>query len=227
MKDAIDGQKNDWHPLHHTENLMTYGKIAALALVAGALFSCSSSESLRPGQGRISVRLTDAPLPLDEVESIDMFVVRIEAKAQATSEADADDDLEGVESTSNGWLVLATPNASFDLMDLRNGVSAFVGDAPVPAGRYHSMRLILDTQQSSVTLKDGTVLSGASSPSIVFPSAGKTGIKILFTTPIDVDADETTDVLVDFDAGESFVVRGNTILQNGLLFKPVIRATIQ
>jgi hypothetical protein len=78
-----------------------------------------------------------------------------------------------------------------------------------------------------VTLKDGTVLSGASSPSIVFPSAGKTGIKILFTTPIDVDADETTDVLVDFDAGESFVVRGNTILQNGLLFKPVIRATIQ
>jgi hypothetical protein len=166
-------------------------------------------------------------MPLDEVESIDMFVVRIEAKAQATSEADADDDLEGAESTSNGWLVLATPNASFDLMDLRNGVSAFLGDAPVPAARYHSMRLILDTQQSSVTLKDGTVLSGASSPSIVFPSAGKTGIKILFTTPIDVDADETTDVLVDFDAGESFVVRGNTILQNGLLFKPVIRATIQ
>lgn len=206
---------------------MTFKGITALALVAGALISCSDSDSMGPGQGRISVRLTDAPLPLDEVESINVFVVRIEAKAQSTTEADADEDVENGGSSSNGWLVLATPNASFDLMDLRDGVSAFVGDAPVPAGSYRSLRLILDTQQSSVTLKDGTVLSGASTPAILWPSAGKTGIKILFTTPIEVDEDETTDVLLDFDAEESFVVRGNTILQNGLLFKPVIRASIQ
>jgi hypothetical protein len=34
-------------------------------------------------------------------------------------------------------------------------------------------------------------------------------------------------VLLDFDAEQSFVMRGNTILQNGLLFTPVIKATIQ
>jgi hypothetical protein len=207
--------------------MMKFSKTFVLALFAGALISCSDSESLGPGQGRISVRLTDAPLPLEEVESINVHIVRIEVKADATTEAEADDDVAAAESSSNGWIVLATPNASFDLMDLRNGVSAFMGDAAVAAGSYRSMRLILDTQQSSVTLKDGTVLSGSSSPSILFPSAGQTGIKILFNTPIEVDEDETTDVLVDFDAEASFVVRGNTILQNGLLFNPVIRLSIQ
>jgi hypothetical protein len=205
---------------------MRFKKIAALALVAGGLISCSD-DSLAPGQGRISVRMTDAPLPLDEVESISMFVVRIEAKTQATTEADANADVEEDDSESNGWVVLAEPNAAFDLMDLRDGVSAFMGDAAVAAGSYRSMRLILDTQQSSVTLKDGTVLTGSSTPSILFPSAGQSGIKIIFTNPIEVDEDETTDVLIDFDAELSFVVRGNTILQNGLLFTPVIRASIQ
>ena len=206
---------------------MKFTRFIALALFAGALISCSDDESLGPGQGRISVRLTDAPMPLDEVESISVFVLRIEAKAPATTEAEADEDVDDGESTSNGWIVLATPNASFDLMDLRDGVSAFMGDAEVPAGAYHSVRLILDTDQSGVTLKDGTVLTGASTPSILFPSAGRTGIKVLFSTPIEVVGEETTDVLLDFDAEESFVVRGSTILQNGLLFKPVIRASVQ
>ena len=205
---------------------MTFRRIAALALVAGALMSCSD-DSLAPGQGRISVRMTDAPLDLDEVESISVFVVRIEAKSQATSEADANADVAEAESESSGWITLAEPNAAFDLMDLRDGVSAFMGDAAVAAGTYRSMRLILDTEQSTVTLKDGTVLSASSTPSILFPSAGQSGIKILFTNPIEVDEDETTDVLVDFDAAASFVVRGNTILQNGLLFTPVIRASIE
>ena len=156
-----------------------------------------------------------------------MFVVRVEAKAQATSENDADVDVEDDDASSNGWIVLATPNESFDLMDLRNGVTVFLGDAVVPEGTYQSIRLILDTDESKVTLKDGTVLTGTSSPSIMWPSAGRTGIKVLFNTGIVVDEGETTDVLLDFDAENSFVMRGNTILQNGLLFKPVIKATVQ
>jgi hypothetical protein len=206
---------------------MNMRNLFLLALAASALTACSDSDSLAPGQGRIAVRMTDAPLPLDEVESIDVFVVRVEVKAQATSEADANAAVADADASSNGWIVLATPNASFDLMDLQNGVTTFLGDAAVPAGAYHSMRLILDTDQSSVTLKDATILTGLSSPSILFPSAGQTGIKVLFVTPIEVVEGETTEVLVDFDAEESFVVRGNTILQNGLLFNPVIRLSIE
>ncbi len=199
--------------------------VAALAL--GALAGCSDNSSLNAGQGRISLRMTDAPFPLDEVESIDVFVVRVEAKTQATSEEDADVDVEDNDASSDGWIVLATPNKSFDLMDLRNGVTVFLGDAVVPAGNYQSIRLILNTDESKVTLKNGTVLTGTSTPSIKWPSAGRTGIKVIFNTGIVVDEGETTDVLLDFDAENSFVMRGNTILQNGLLFKPVIKATVE
>ena len=205
---------------------MKFRPLVAASMALGALLACSDSESLGPGEGRIAVRMTDAPFPLDDVASIDIFVVRVEAKTQATTEEDAATDVEEDEAESDGWIVLAEPNEKFDLMDLRNGVTVFLGDAVVPQGNYQSFRLIIDTDQSSVTLKDGTVLTANSSPSIKFPSAGRSGIKIILTEAVDVEAGATTDVLLDFDAEESFVLRGNTIMQNGLLFKPVIKATI-
>ena len=205
---------------------MIFRPFFAACLALGALVACSDSESLGPGQGRIAVRMTDAPFPLDDVASIDIFVVRVEAKTQVTTEEDVAGDVEANEAESDGWSVLATPNKKFDLMDLRNGVTVFLGDAVVPEGNYQSFRLIIDTDQSSVTLKDGTVLTANSSPSIKFPSAGKSGIKVILTDAVDVQQGATTDVLLDFDAEESFVLRGNTIMQNGLLFKPVIKATI-
>lgn len=203
---------------------MKFRPLVTAFLALGALVACSD-DSLGPGEGRIAVRMTDAPFPLDDVASIDIFVVRVEAKTQATTEADAavvgEDDAE-----SDGWIVLAQPNDDFDLMDLRNGVTVFLGDAVVPQGNYQSFRLIIDTDHSSVTLKDGTVLSASSTPSILFPSAGQSGIKVIMTDAVMVEEGATTAVLLDFDAEESFVLRGNTITQNGLLFKPVIKATI-
>jgi hypothetical protein len=42
-----------------------------------------------------------------------------------------------------------------------------------------------------------------------------------------VDAEATTTMVADFDVGSSFVMRGNSLTQNGLLFKPVIKATMK
>ena len=204
---------------------MHFRTFFSLTLALAALVSCSDN-ALSPGEGRIAIRMTDAPFPFDEVESISMFIVRVEARAQSTTDEDADEDVDDGDASDRGWIVLATPNDHFDLMDLRNGVTVFLGDEDVPVGAYHSIRLILDTDKSSVTLKNGMVLTGASDPSIKFPSAGKSGIKVLFNNAIDVLDGETIDVLLDFDAEQSFVLRGNTILQNGLLFKPVIKATV-
>ena len=206
---------------------MKFRPLLAAAFTLGALVACSDSSSLDEGEGRIAVRMTDAPFPLDEVESIDIFVVRVEAKTQVTTEEEAALDVEEDDAESDGWIVLAEPNEEFDLMDLRNGVSVFLGDAVVEEGDYRSFRLIIDTDQSSVTLKDGTVLTATSTPSIKFPSAGTSGIKIMLTEAVVVEEGATIDVLLDFDAEESFVLRGNTIMQNGLLFKPVIKASIQ
>jgi hypothetical protein len=197
----------------------------AALLGAFAISACSDSVSPN-GTGTLSVQLTDAPFPFTEVQSADMFVVRIDAKMAAATDAEVADatDPSGEADPSKGWVTVAEPNPSYNLLDLQGGTTVNLGQETLPIGTYRSFRLILDTDQSTVTLTDGTVLSGTSIPGIMWPSAGQSGIKIKLAQPIDLTADGTQLVL-DFDLGSSFVLRGNTIMSNGLLFKPVIRAT--
>ncbi len=184
--------------------------VAGLGLSAVAMTACGDSSGT--GSGKLTVQLTDAPFPFAEVARVDIFVVRIDAKSADTDSAEA-----AKESEASGWTTIASPNASINLLDLRGGVTTNLGTASLASGTYRGFRMIIDPAKSSVTLKDG------SKPDIKWPSAGKTGIKINLDSPILVSKDSSVMVL-DFDVGRSFVLRGNSISQNGLLFKPVIRA---
>jgi hypothetical protein len=205
------------------------GRIAgvmALAGLAGGALACGSDSGLTgQGRGTMQVYLTDAPFPTDSVSRVDIYVVRVDAKLAEADSAEAARGVSDDSASVNGWVTLATPKAKLELLALRNGISTLLGSANVAEGSYRSFRLVIDPSQSSVTLKNGTVLTSTSSPSIVFPSAARSGIKIQMPKPIAVAAGDTTPVLVDFDVAESFVLRGNSLAQNGLLFKPVIRGT--
>lgn len=201
--------------------------VLALAGVLALPVACSDSGTSSPassGQGTLAVRLTDAPFSTDSVKSVDVFVVRVDARVASTDDNDANANLD--DGGSAGWQVLATPNASFNLLALQNGASATLGEAPIAPGSYSGLRLIIDPSKSSVTLKNGRVLTGTSSPDVTFPSASKSGLKIVLSDPVKIVAGATTTLLVDFDVNNSFVQRGNSIEKNGLLFKPVIKATI-
>jgi len=189
---------------------------AALALAATFAAACGDSNvpTLSTG-GQVNIQLTDAPFPFSQVKSVDVYIVRIDAKL-----ADVDSAAAANEADSAGWKTLASPNSTFNLLTLTGGTTANLGTATLPVGSYKSFRMVIDTDKSSVTLNDGT------KPDIKWPSAGKNGIKIILDKPFDV-ATGTTNLLIDFDAGRSFVMRGNSISQNGLLFKPVIHATTQ
>lgn len=200
---------------------------STLALGALVLASaCSDSTSPSGNNGTLVTRLTDAPFPTDQVKSVDVYVVRVDARQSDVSDADANSALDDQSSAASGWKTVATPNKSFDLLSLQNGIAATLGQANLPAGTYSGFRLVIDQSKSSATLKDGTMLSGGSTPGIKFPSAGQSGIKILLADPVKIVANTETDLLVDFNVGQSFVLRGNTIEQNGLLFKPVISASV-
>jgi hypothetical protein len=160
------------------------------------------------------------------VKSVDVFVVRVDARQSDVSDADADQALDDESAARGGWKTVATPNTSFDLLSLQNGIAATLGQAMLPAATYSGFRLIIDQSKSSATLKNGMVLSGGSTPGIKFPSAGQSGIKIVLPAPVVIVAGTETDLVVDFNVGQSFVMRGNTIDQNGLLFKPVVNASI-
>jgi hypothetical protein len=202
--------------------------ILALAGALTAPIACSDSGTIASiggdGTSKLVVRLTDAPFSSDSVKSVDIFVVRVEGRVASATDDDANANLDN--GGNAGWQVVATPNASFNLLALQNGVSTTLGEAPLPPGTYNGLRLIIDPGKSSVTLKNGQVLTNTSSPDVTFPSASRSGLKIVPSEPVKIVAGTTTTLLVDFDVNNSFVQRGNSIDKNGLLFKPVIKATI-
>jgi len=185
---------------------------AAIALGTFGLAACSDSSGT--GSGLLTVRLTDAPFPFSNVSSVDVFVVRIDARTAEPTDAEASD-----ESIREGWTTVATPNALVNLLDLRNGTTTNLGAATLATGTYNGFRLIIDPSRSSITLKDGT------HPAIQFPSAGHSGIKIKLDEPIELTKDGSV-MTLDFDIGRSFVMRGNSAA-NGFNFRPVIRAVAQ
>jgi hypothetical protein len=184
------------------------------ALLISTIGFAACSDSSGTGTGLLTVRLTDAPFPFSEVARVDIFVIRIDANTAATTNAEAANQAD-----HDGWTTVATPNTLINLLDLDNGKTINLGGINLPTGDYRSFRLVLDTDKSSITLKDGT------KPPISFPSAGQTGIKVILDEPIHLTKDGTA-MTLDFDIGRSFVMRGNNAA-NGFNFKPVIRAVAQ
>jgi len=199
------------------------------AVIAAGIYlgACSSSATTAAGRGTLAVQLTDAPFPTDSVQRVDIFVMRVDARLadadSAMAAKGATDDSAG----TGGWTTIATPNVSINLMAYQNGLTLPMGSAQLPAGNYQGFRLVIDPTRSSLTLKGGMMMTGMSTPSVMFPSASRSGIKIVLMQPMVVTADQTTTMLVDFMVGNSFVMRGNSISQNGLLFKPVIQASVK
>jgi hypothetical protein len=222
----------------------TTNRLASMALTATLLGAVACSDSTGSGTGTVGVRLTNAsvaasvaasiegelPLPEGSVKSVDLWVVRIDARRADATEQEAAEDTEESEAAESGWVTLAEPDAAIDLMTIADGTNAFLGEAEVAAGQYNGFRLIIDPAKSSITLngEPPMVIGGESIVGLKLPSAAQTGVKINLTGgPVDVDDGEASTLLVKFDVSKSFVVRGPSIEENGLLFKPVIRAEQQ
>lgn len=182
--------------------------LVALAAAGVALSACENS-----GSGTMTVRLTDAPFPFAEVSRVDVHVVRVDARTEEATTAEAEND-----EVMTSWTTIAEPNALINLLDLSNGTTANLGEETLPTGTYRGFRLIIDPSKSSITLKDGT------KPEVIWPSAAQTGIKVNLDQAVSLTENGSV-VILDFDVGRSFVMRGNSIKNNGLLFKPVVRGT--
>jgi hypothetical protein len=182
-------------------------KVFSVLAVAVAAVACSDSD----GSGKLTVQMTDAPFPYSEVSAVNVFVVRIDARTTDATTAEAEN------TASTGWTTIATPNRLINLMSLQGGVTTNLGTTELSTGTYNAFRLVIDPAQSGVTLKSGAAVN------TTFPSAAQSGIKINLDQPVEVTEDSSV-MILDFDIGKSFVMKGNSIAQNGLNFKPVIRA---
>ncbi len=182
--------------------------LAGCLAVALSLAGCYQDDTtvtapprLRP---RITVRLTDAPFPYDSLHGVTIYVVRIEASTAQDS------------SGGDPWAVITEPRKSFDLLALQQGTTALLGEGEMPAGRYHRVRMTIDTSLSSITWNDA-----AQTPAHV-NWYGQSSIYASVEYPVDVPT-EGADIVLDFDVGRSFLYNFSSN-NNAFDFNPILRA---
>ena len=114
--------------------------------------------------------------------------------------------------------------ATFDLMQLRDGIEAFLAERPIPEGTYNQLRLIV--ADASVTLIEGVTFDdGTRTRALVIPSGMQTGIKVKTGQPIVAEEGDLIVTVVDFDVDQSFEIQGNPEVPNGVRdvrFRPVL-----
>ncbi len=155
----------------------------------------------------IRLNITDMPYPIDLIEEAKVTIDRIDVKTGAAND-------------SVPYITLFNDTLTFDLIDLTNGVTAALGDAPIPVGDYSFFRVYVEN--GSVLLKDGSLFD------LKVPSGSQSGILLKPDAPIVITEEGSNEFLFDFDLSRSFIPRGNpndNTKINGFIFRPVIKVS--
>lgn len=183
-----------------------------LSLLASVLLATSGCDSDPSGSqpARLSVRLTDAP---GDFASAEVEIEQIYLLGTSTGDAEG-------EPSSNDKVVLFSGSRSFDLLDLRNGVTAELANVAIPEGNYQELRLIVG--DVAITTNGGTTYSTEDN-TLKCPSCAQSGLKVkLPAGGVDLDQGAQT-IIIDFDVAQSF---GHGAGNSGRwIMHPVIRAT--
>ncbi|HCX21550.1 MAG TPA: hypothetical protein DHN29_06520, partial [Cytophagales bacterium] len=154
--------------------------------------------------GKLKLFMTDAPYPIDSIESAYVRITEILMKYES---GDARD------------FVLTDSIMVINIFELRNGVTETLTDTLINPGTVSGFSLIIDS--AVINLKDGRAFD------LKVPSGAQSGVKVKLSSDLEIIADEEVNVLLDFDLSKSFVPKGNDNNPNGINgfnFKPVLRA---
>lgn len=194
-----------------TTKMKIFAFITVTLLALFVTIGCDDDDSIAEteGSGTVSMKLSDAPFPIDLVAHAEITVDKIDLRSK--SETGPDNGLKT-------YIVLDEPQ-TFDLIDFRNGLTADLPDVIVNTGSYDQIRLYIS--DAEIELTDGTTYD------LKVPSGASSGLKVFINPSLQVNTDVTYEVLLDVDLTKSFVVQGNpntTAGINGFHFKPVVRA---
>lgn len=171
--------------------------IATLALGLMTLNACDLLGGSE-GEAHVRVRLVDNPFPFDLVSEANVQISRVELVGEDENYTVMDEE------------------RSYNLLELRDGVSALLGEVDLPVGTYAQARFIVDN--ADVKLNDGRTFD------LKVPSGSETGIKVLLNG-LELEEGQDVTVTLDFDVEQSFVVQGDVSTPadiNGFIFTPVI-----
>ncbi len=201
-------------------------------VLLGFLMPTACDDALGPtdGPARIQILLTDAPTDyLDEAWVCFSSVYLVPGE-------DREED-EGAEQGPN-WVYLfdgsdfdeSDPEAEkykcYDLLELRDGITADLTDAvDVEPGEYGQLRLVV-SEAWVILDEDYQFNDGEQERSLFIPSGAQTGIKVHLHRSIEAEEGTLTEIIVDFDVDENFVIQGNPDSPagiQGILFTPVLK----
>jgi hypothetical protein len=131
-----------------------------------------------------------------------------------------------VHMNGGAWKVVASPNKTYNLLDLVNGVREQLGISELDAGNYTEMRLIIgETPDGGINIltqkhpyANYVIDLDDNEHELKVPSGYQTGVKIVqgFT----ISEKQTTELVLDFSASASVVVAGKS---GNWLLKPTIK----
>lgn len=151
---------------------------ATFAVSIGTFVSCKKTDSM----STLSVRLTDAPTALDEV-NVDIREVHVKF---------SDDSL-----GNDGWVNLATNARIYNLLALQNGVDTVLATGSFPNSVVKQIRFVLGPNN---TIKDNGIIYP-----LTIPSGGESGLKIKISKSLQATLET---LVIDFDAALSIKKEG-------------------
>jgi len=178
-----------------------------LTAVVALLFLCGCSGSatarVENGHGTLTFHLTDAPLDLADVQSVNVTLTGVIVYPGEELGSGMTDPA-GME--LRPVVVLNHPE-TFDLLTLTGGATALLASGEVPAGSYERIRLQIS--DATLVYKDGATAA-------LKIESNKVDIPI----PFHVTGGGETAITLDFDAGAS--VQVNQTGSDKLILRPVV-----
>ena len=177
-----------------------------VAVLAAGLSGCAANDN----PGRLSLSLADASTALYKAVYVTILEVGVHFG----------------EDPADLWTTVGAPAKTYNLLDLVNGVREDLGLADLVSGHYTQLRLILgDISDGGVNIlsvvhpyANYVIDTSNQYHELKIPSGMQTGIKIV--QGFDINQNQTTELILDFDAARSVVVAG----QSGkYLLKPTIQ----
>jgi Domain of unknown function (DUF4382) len=162
-------------------------RLGSITLFALALLGTAAcSDSTTPGAGLTQVVLTDDPFPTNDVRSVDVYIVSVAVSPSGDTLVSPSD-----------WITVAEPHKRFDLLTLQNGTTALLGESPLPAGAYRLVRIVMNTDSSSITWADGHQAS------VHWGFPGEISINPLVEQPLGISP-QGGHIEIDFNLAQSF-----------------------
>lgn len=184
------------------------------------LFACDNGggSSDATATGTLALELADSST--DRYQAVYITVDEVHVKRTN----DSSDD-------NNGWINVASPQKTYNLLNLVNGVTAVLGEEELVAGHYNQIRLMLGRTPEStnnifgnphpyacyVIMNDGDE-NTATIKQLKVPSGYQTGVKLVHQ--FEVLDGEVVELVLDFDACRSVVQASSG---DKFILKPTIK----